>query len=64
MNGYFPEQTKSILVVYPRNFLWVEAFFQCYGLQIMTGSRYLGEFVGLKAAQNCWMGVTVEGWWN
>ena len=47
--GYFPEPSKSILVVSPWNFMQAEAFFQGYGPQIMTGSRYLGGFVRSKA---------------
>ena len=27
-----------------------------YRLQIVTGSRYLGQFVGSKAVQDCWLG--------
>ena len=59
--GYFPETIKSILVMYPRNFPQAEAFFQGYRLHIVTGSCYLGVFVGFKAAQDCWMGEKVEG---
>ena len=54
--GYFPDPSKSILVVYPRNILRAEAFFQGYGLQIVTGSRYLGLFVGSNAAQDRCLG--------
>ena len=39
-----------------------EALFWGYGLQIVTGSRYFGIFVGSKAAQYIWMGEKVEGW--
>ena len=50
--GYFPELIKSILVVSPWNVPRLEAFFRGYGLQFVTGSRYLGSFVGSKAAHN------------
>ena len=54
--GYFTEPTRSILV--PQ----ADAFFQGYGLQIVTGSRYLGGFVGAKEVQDHWMGEKVEGY--
>ena len=54
---YFPEPTKSILVVSPRNAPQAEAFFRGYRLQIVTGSRYLKSFVGSKASQNFWLGL-------
>ena len=37
--GYFLEPKNIILFVSPRNFLLAEAFFQGYGLQVVTGSR-------------------------
>ena len=49
--GYFQEPTKSVMVVSPHNVPRTEAFFRGYGLQILTGSRYLGGFVGSKEKQ-------------
>ena len=60
--GYFLELIKSILVMYPRNVLQVEAFFRGYWLQIVTGSCYLRGSVGSKAAQDLWMGYKMEIW--
>ena len=60
--GYFPYPTKSILVVSPQNVPRVEAFFWGYGIQIVTGSCYLGGFIGSKAAQYFLLGEIVEGW--
>ena len=45
------DPTKSILVVYPRKTLQAEAFFWGYSLKIVTGSRYIGSFMGMEAAQ-------------
>ena len=59
--GYFPEPTKRILVVSLWNVPRAEAFFRGYGLQIVTGRRYLGGFIGIKAAQDRWMGEKVDG---
>ena len=58
--GYFPEPTKRILVVSLWNVPRAEAFFRGYGLQIVTGRRYLGGFIGIKAAQDRWMGEKLE----
>ena len=62
LRRYFPELTKSILVMSPRNAPRAEAFFRGCRLQILTGSRYRGGFVGSKADQDCWMGEKVEVW--
>ena len=61
LQNYFTEPTKSILVVYPRNFPRAEDFFWGYGLHIVTGSRHLGGFMGTKEAQDRWIGEKVEG---
>ena len=60
--GYFPKPTRIILVVSPRNVLQAEAFFCGYGLEIVMGSRYLGDFVGGKLSQSWWIEDKVEGW--
>ena len=60
--GLFLEPTKSILVVSSWNFPRAEAFFRSYGLQIVTGSLYLGGFWGTKEAQEHYLGEKVEGW--
>ena len=57
--GYFPEPTKSILVVSPWNVPQAEAFFRVYRIQIVTGRYYLRGFGGSEAAQDCWMGEKV-----
>ena len=55
LQGYFPEPTKSILVVSTRNIPRVEAFFLGYSLKVGTGSRYLGCFVEADLAQAQWL---------
>ena len=62
LRGYFPEPTKSILSVYPQNVPRVQALFRGYGIQIVTGGRYLGGFVGSKAYWDRWLGEKVEVW--
>ena len=57
-----PDTTKSIFVVSPWNVPQAEAFFMGYGLQIVTGSCYIGGFVGPKAAQDCCLGDKLKIW--
>ena len=39
--GYYPEPTKSILVVDERNVTWAKEYFRGMGIKELTGSRYL-----------------------
>ena len=50
------------MVVFPQNVPQAEAFLRGYGLKIVTGSRYLGDFVGTEAAQAQWLEEKVEEW--
>ena len=60
--GYLPEPTKSILVVAPRNVSRAEDFFQGMGIKVVTGSCYLGGFVGDWEVENRWLAEKVQGW--
>ena len=60
--GYFLGPIKSILVVEPRNVARAEKLFQGMGMQIVTGSRYLGGFIGDGASEKSWLTVKVERW--
>ena len=40
--GYFPEPTKSILVVEERNVPRATEYFRGMGIQVVTGRRYIG----------------------
>ena len=53
--GYFPEPTKSILVVAERNVPRAKENFCRMGLQVVTGSRYLGGFVGERETEGQWI---------
>ena len=50
--GYFPEPTKSILVVAQRNVARAYEFFHGMVVKIVNGSWYLGGFVRYRAAEN------------
>ena len=60
--GYFPEPTKSILVVLEQNVPRATEYFRGMGMQIVTGSCYLGGFVGELGAERRWDQTKVEGW--
>ena len=44
--GYFPEPTKSILVVAESNVPRAKEYFRGMGIKVVTGHRYLGGFMG------------------
>ena len=60
--GYYPDPTKSILVVAPGNVARAEEHFRGLGIQVVTGPRYLGGFLGDKAAEREWLEKKVQGW--
>ena len=60
--GYFPELTKSILVVAERNVPRSTEYFRGMGIQVDTGSRYLGGFVGERETEGQWVQTKVAGW--
>ena len=43
--GYFPEPTKSILVVSEQNVPRAKEYFRWMGRQVLTGSRHLEGYV-------------------
>jgi hypothetical protein len=53
--GYYPEPTKSILVVSTANLARTNADFADLGFKFMTGSRYLGGFIGEEAGRDAWL---------
>ena len=60
--GYYPEPTKSILVVTPGNVDRSEEHFRGLGIRVVTGHQYLGGFLGDVLAEKEWLGKKVEGW--
>ena len=60
--GYFPKPTKSILVVSEKNVPWAKEYFRGMGIQVVTGSRYLGGYVGERETEGQWLQEKVEGW--
>ena len=62
IRGYYPEPTKSILVVAPGNFARAEENFRGLGIRVVTGHRYLGGFRGDAAAEREWLEKKVQRW--
>ena len=60
--GYFPEPTKSILVVREQNFAAAVAYFADLKFQVVRGKRHLGGFIGEREARDAWIGEKVDGW--
>ena len=60
--GYFPEPTKSILVVQPENVDRAKEALSHLGFSIVTGARYLGGHVGTTAKRDDWVAGKVAGW--
>ena len=60
--GYFPEPANSILVVAEQNVPRAKEYLRGMGIQVVTGSRYLGGFVGEQETEGQWLKTKVEGW--
>jgi hypothetical protein len=61
--GYYPEPSKSILVVPQHSLEAAQALFANMNFKITTGSRYLGSFIGEDSALWDWIrGGKTEEW--
>ena len=60
--GYFPEPSKSILVVREANLAAAQAALGDLGFRITTGNRYLGGFIGEAAPQEEWVREQTAAW--
>jgi hypothetical protein len=61
--GYFPEPSKSILIVPLHSFEHASTAFVHLGFKITTGSRYLvGGFIGEKGALDVWTLEKIDDW--
>jgi len=60
--GYIPQPQKCIQVTSDRRLLSAKTKFERYGMKVVTGSRYLGGFIGsptlrsdlLREKSSCW----------
>ena len=60
--GYFPEPTKSILVVPPAMVERATEYFRDHHFKITTGSRYLGGFIGSRSSCEEYVRKKVMSW--
>jgi hypothetical protein len=60
--GYFPEPTKSILIVRAHNRREAKSHFHDLRFQVETGSRYLGGYIGSRADRELWVQEKVAFW--
>ena len=60
--GYYPEPTKSILVVAPRNVAQADENFRGLGIRVVTGHRYLRGYIGDREAEGSWLEAKIQGW--
>jgi hypothetical protein len=59
---YFPEPSKSILIVCEHNKDVVKIAFKDLGFTIVSGSCYLGGFIGKASDQQLWIQEKTEDW--
>ena len=59
--GYYPEPTKSILVVAPGNVARAEEHFRGLGIRVVTGHRYLGGYILDREAEESWLKEKIKG---
>ena len=62
LRGYFLDPTKSILVVSPQNVPRAEEYFRGMRVHVVTGSCYLGGFIGDPVTEKAWLDDKVRGW--
>ena len=59
---YYPEPTKSILVVIPVNLARSEEHFRGLEIWLVTGHWYLGGYIGNREAEGSWLEAKRKGW--
>jgi hypothetical protein len=60
--GYFPEPTKSILIVREHNLAAAKIEFKDLGFEVVSGARYLGGFLGEDSEQKLWIEEKTSNW--
>ena len=60
--GYFPQPSKSVLVVHPSFVDTAESVFGDMGIRVVTGCRYLGGYVGDNSGKLEYISDRVERW--
>jgi len=60
--GYFPEPTKSMLIIPNHSLEVAKVEFADLGFKVTTGHRYLGGFIGEKEALQEWIEELTKNW--
>ena len=60
--GYTPQPHKCILVTSDRNLSSAKSKFERYGMKVVTGSRYLGGFIGSPTLRSDWLREIASFW--
>ena len=60
--GYFPEPTKSYLIVDEGYISQAKTFFEPLGVNVVSGHRYLGSFIGSKEQKSDYLRVKADEW--
>jgi hypothetical protein len=60
--GYYPEPTKSIMVVPQHNLEAAQLAFADLNFKVTTGSQYLGGFIGEDDALRSWLAEKTKSW--
>ena len=60
--GYFPNATKSYVVVHPSSVAFAKSVFGSLGVHVVTSHRFLGGFLGDVPARNSFVQAKVDQW--
>ena len=60
--GYFPEPSKTVLVVGPSDIQQASELFADLGIKVVTGGRFLGGFIGEKTLAAEFVSSKVQLW--
>lgn len=60
--GYYPQGSKSFLVVNPADKEEAEQTFRGSGISVVTGQRFLGGFVGQEEEKRAYVAKKLDGW--
>ena len=60
--GYYPEPSKSVLIVHPENLEAGKEFDTCHGFKVCKGTLYLGGYIGDDDSKSDWLRERTLTW--
>jgi len=60
--GYFPEPEKSFLIVHPKCVEHAKTYFKDWKINIVSGQRFLGGFIGSVEDTSKWLNSKLNAW--